>query len=196
LQKSRRFSWVIILIVTILILPLAGIGGALLLENQDLFCAACHTEPESTYYQQSIQANPGTLAAYHTQKKIGCIDCHSGAGAFGRLEGLEQGTHDLIAFIGGAYRRPSVTTNPLGDPGCVKCHERITSNSSKSVAMNGHYHTFLPVWQSMEKQTAARCGSCHTSHTKGLEGLAFMSQGKVAQLCDNCHTALSGKIKK
>ena len=177
-------------------LPLFGIGGALALENQDAFCAVCHTEPEATYYQQSIKSSPVTLAAYHTQRKINCIDCHSGAGTFGRIRGLQQGAHDLLAFLSGAFQRPALTTQPLGDPGCVKCHERIVNNlgASGSVAMNGHYHAYLTTWQSLDAR-AARCGTCHPSHVNGLDGLKFMSQGKVGQLCENCHIALSGKIK-
>ena len=178
-------------------LPLVGIGGALLLENQDSFCAACHTEPETTYYDQSIKPSPVTLAAYHTQQKINCIDCHNGAGTFGRLSGLQQGAHDLLAFLSGTYRHPAITTNPLGDPACVKCHEHITNESStgKNVVMNGHYHTYLPLWKTTDSQSAL-CGACHAAHIKGLEGLAFMSQGKVGTVCENCHTALGGKISR
>jgi nitrate/TMAO reductase-like tetraheme cytochrome c subunit len=73
-----------IIVIAIPLLAAGGIGAALALENQDSFCAACHTEPEYKYYQQSIQPNAATLAAHHTQKKIACIDCHSGSGTFGR----------------------------------------------------------------------------------------------------------------
>jgi predicted CXXCH cytochrome family protein len=36
---------------------------------------------------------------------------------------------------------------------------------------------------------------CHAPHSTALESLKFMNQGKVGQLCENCHDALSGVVK-
>jgi len=174
------------------ILVIGGVGVSLALENQDVFCASCHTEPEATYYQQSMQANPGTLAAFHRQKATACIDCHSGGGILGRSEGLTQGAQDLMAFLSGTYHHPAITLNPLSDASCLKCHQDIPqSRPGVSRASNGHYHLYLSRWQAADPQ-AARCITCHTAHTHGLDGLQFMNQGRVAQVCDNCHTALGG----
>ena len=127
-----------------IILAIGGVGVSLALENQDLFCASCHTEPEATYYQQSTQSNPGTLAAYHRQKQTACIDCHSGGGILGRSEGMAQGAQDLAAYLSGNYRHPAITTNPLSNDSCLKCHQDVTqSRRSGSRATNGHYHFFL-----------------------------------------------------
>lgn len=51
------------------------------LESNDAFCASCHTEPESTYYQQSLAPEKATLAAFHSAEGTRCIDCHSGKGS-------------------------------------------------------------------------------------------------------------------
>ncbi len=185
---------VLVIVVGGCVLGTAGIGVALALENQDAFCAACHTQPEAAYYQQSIQAQATTLAAFHTQKQTACIDCHSGSGLVGRYKGLQQGEHDLVNYLVGTYHRPAITTNPLGDEACLKCHADVLAQAAKgeSRATNGHYHVFLPRWQKIDAN-AAHCTTCHSAHAQGLASLAFMAQGKVGQVCDQCHTALSGQ---
>jgi predicted CXXCH cytochrome family protein len=180
------------------VLAFGGVGVSLALENQDAFCASCHTEPEVTYYRQSTQANPATLAAFHTQKQTACIDCHSGGGVLGRSLGLAQGAQDLMSYLSGDYHRPAITTNPLGDDSCTKCHSNIFSRANRrggGESRNGHYHYFLARWQAADPNHAAHCTTCHTAHTTGLDGLQFMNQGKVAQVCDRCHTALGGRIR-
>ena len=193
-MRKLLFALTLVLVIAVVV-AIGGLGVALALENQDAFCTSCHTEPEVTFYQQSIQERASTLAAFHRQKQTACIDCHSGAGIFGRRQGLQQGAHDLASFLSGNYNQPAITTNPLGDDSCIKCHlDAFAERRTESRAMNGHYHSFLPRWQSVD-QNAARCTSCHSAHTKGLESLAFMAQGKVARVCDDCHTALSGDIR-
>ena len=188
----RLFLFGCLVLVGSVIVVIGGVGVSLALENQDAFCASCHTEPEATYYQHSTQPNPGTLAAFHTQKETTCIDCHSGGGVWGRSEGLTQGAQDLMAFLSGAYHRPAISLNPLSDVSCLKCHLDVSqSRPSGSRATNGHYHLFLPRWQAADPQ-AAGCITCHAAHSHGLDGLEFMNQGRVAQVCDACHTALSG----
>ncbi len=179
-----------------IVFMIGGVGVSLALENQDVFCASCHTEPEVTYYQQSTQSNPTTLAAFHTQKQTGCIDCHSGGGALGRSEGLIQGGQDLMMFLSGSYHKPAITTNPLSDDSCTKCHSNIFTRTGNrgggrgGEGRNGHYHYFLARWQAADPNNAAHCVTCHTAHTTGLNGLQFMNQGQVAQQCDNCHAAM------
>ncbi len=47
------------------------------LESNDSFCASCHVEPETTYYQESLRLDEApTLAAFHAGEKTLCIDCH------------------------------------------------------------------------------------------------------------------------
>ncbi len=178
------------LVIVLIMVAFGGVGGALALENQDSFCASCHTEPEVTYYQQSLQGTPVTLAAFHTQKQTACIDCHSGGGILGRSKGLMQGFDDLVMYYSGNYRRPAVTTNPLDDDSCVKCHNDVfVRRRGFNRQSDGHYHAFLPRWQAVDGN-AAHCEACHPSHTQGSPSHQFLVQQTVVQTCDQCHAKL------
>ncbi len=193
----RKIVWVSGWVcVSLLVLAFGSVGVSLALENQDTFCAVCHTEPESQYVNQAAQATATTLAAFHSSKHIACIDCHSGSGTFGRLEGLTQGFNDLAMFLSGNYHKPAITTSPLNDAACGKCHADVVNpkNTRGNNGSNGHYHLYLPQWQASDPK-AAHCATCHTAHTSGLASLQFMAQGKVGQLCEACHTALSGRVQ-
>ncbi len=185
----RRWSWLpgpIMVVGGILVLILIGLSGgtvyALNLENHDSFCASCHTQPETDYVAQSLQSTPQTLAAFHAQKSVNCIDCHSGSGVFGRVVGLEQGTQDLVAYMSGNYHVPAVTTYPIEDPSCLKCHQDILARRD----FNNHFHLFLARWQSVDAN-AAQCITCHTSHSNGSDNHVFLQNGPVEHACDGCH---------
>lgn len=169
-----------------LITAIGGTGYALNLEDHDAFCASCHTQPESQFYQNSLETNPTTLAVFHTQKGVRCIDCHSGYGPIGRLEGLTQGAKDLIAFYRGHYHNPAITTNELGDSSCLKCHQQAMTDRS----FNNHFHLFLSRWQGID-QNAAHCVDCHTSHSSGQSAQSFLSVPSVQQICQDCHSVLA-----
>jgi len=190
---------VVILVIGIIVaIPLLLVGTAgvsLALENQDAFCAACHTEPESKYYAQSIQTNPLTLAAYHRPKQTACIDCHSGGGSLGRMQGLVQGADDLKLYVTGNYRAPAITSNPLGDDACLKCHATVTQQQSRrgvSRSGNGHYHQFLTRWQAADAR-AAHCVTCHSGHVTNPANQTFLNNGNVATVCEHCHSVLGGR---
>lgn len=186
--------------VGIIVLIFGGTAFALNLEQQDSFCASCHTQPEVRYYDQANAARPATLAAAHAHEKsqaARCIDCHSGAGAFGRLVGLNQGAHDLISYLSGRSKSPAVTTNPLTDASCIKCHSD-TVPAQVLTAVQGtrnHYHLYLPYWHQLDDR-AARCADCHTAHTTGNTTDHFVNNGAAAIVCENCHRALSGKATR
>jgi hypothetical protein len=196
-QKSKRKGrkWLpgplilagIIAIGLALIVSAGGTAYALNLENHDAFCASCHTEPEGEFYQNSLQTSSTTLAAYHVQKNVRCIDCHSGSGLFGRLQGLEQGAQDLIAYESGNYHHPAITTNPLGDGSCLKCHAEVTKNES----FNNHFHVFLAQWQSIDPH-AAHCIDCHTSHSVAQASQSYLAVATVQNECQACH-AVAGR---
>lgn len=179
-----------IVMIGVLILGVGAVGSALAMENRDSFCTSCHTEPEVTYYQQSLQPSAPTLAAFHTGKQTACIDCHSGGGIFGRAKGLMQGADDLMMYYGGNYNRPAVTTNPLGDDSCIKCHQdALTRRRGARRVMDGHYHAFLSRWQAKDPN-AARCITCHTSHTQGAAAQQYLQASRVNQTCDQCHAVM------
>lgn len=168
---------------------LAATGGtvyALRLEENDAFCASCHTEPETRYYNQSAAPGAATLAAFHAHKDVRCIDCHSAGGTFGRADGLMQGAHDLLTFYSGRYHSPAITTSPLGDDSCLKCHADVTTRRS----FNNHFHFFLARWQSTDAN-AASCIDCHGGHPETSASVRFMQPSRVNQVCQDCHQALS-----
>ena len=165
----------------------SGTTYAIQQENHDSFCASCHTEPENQYYQQSLDQAAPTLAVFHTQKQVRCIDCHSGGGPFGRVEGLMQGTQDLTAYYSGNYHKPAVTLNKLSDDSCLKCHEQVTSSGG----FNNHFHRFLSQWQSLDPN-AAHCVDCHTSHPAASGTQGYLATGLVTGVCQRCHASLGG----
>ena len=169
-MKIWRSWW--ILLFSIGFLFVGTITTAVTLENQDSFCASCHTEPESTYYHRA-QTNPSDLASAHSQfeSTVRCIDCHSGLGTSGRIDSLKQGSQDLTAYIFGNYHQPAVTANPIGDQGCTKCHTNdnidfTQPNASLVSTSRSHYHlnAYLEEWLNREPNPNGSCSTCHTSH--------------------------------
>jgi nitrate/TMAO reductase-like tetraheme cytochrome c subunit len=63
----------------------------------DQFCASCHTQPESIFFQRSTGALAVDLASFHTTQKTRCIDCHSGPGLFGRMQAELLGARNASA---------------------------------------------------------------------------------------------------
>jgi predicted CXXCH cytochrome family protein len=167
---------------------IAAAGGtayAVQLENQDGFCASCHTQPETNYYQQTQVKDTSSLAALHAQKSVRCIDCHSGGGPFGRVDGLSQGARDTLVYYSGHYQSPAVTTSPLGDGSCTKCH----ADAMGQQTFNNHFHVFLGRWQSVDPN-AAHCVDCHTSHPSAAPAQQYLDSTAVQTVCGNCHNAL------
>ncbi len=174
-------------VVVLLIFGAAGgTAYAIQQENQDAFCASCHTEPESKYYQASLAQNSPDLAAFHAQKQARCIDCHSGGGVFGRAEGLAQGAQDLVAYQSGRYHAPAITLSKLGDGSCLKCHADVASNGG----FNNHFHAFLSRWQSVDSN-AAHCVDCHVAHQQGDPNQQFLATQTVQNICQGCHNVLA-----
>jgi predicted CXXCH cytochrome family protein len=155
------------------------------LENHDDFCASCHTQPETQYYQQSLDQNPATLAAFHASKTVRCIDCHSGSGPFGRMEGLTQGTQDLLSYYSGHYNKPAITTNKLSDDTCLNCHDEMLGRTD----FNNHFHTFLSRWQSVDPN-ASGCVDCHSGHPTANGTQQYLLISEAQQVCQDCHRVM------
>ncbi len=185
IQRSRPLIIFAGVVAVLAVFAAGSTAYALNLENHDPFCASCHSEPESKYVQQSLDKNAATLASFHAQSSVRCIDCHSGSGPLGRLVGLSQGSQDLLSYYSGNYHNPAITTTKLGDESCLKCHADVSTNQT----FNNHFHLFLPRWQAVDPQ-AAHCIDCHTAHTAGITTQLFLEQAPVQQICENCHAAI------
>jgi hypothetical protein len=158
------------------------------LESNDAFCASCHVEPETTYYQASLKPQiANTLAAFHAGENTLCIDCHSRKWIPGRLWAQWGGLQNLLSYLSGSYRDPSETTRPVGDSGCSKCHSDLTWVSERP----GHYHSPGMRWRWRSAGGPANtCEACHPSHEPvGSLAERFMEIDLIEAKCDACHDA-------
>ena len=190
-RKSKRSPILLVALIAgavILLLTASGFAFAATQEQQDAFCASCHTQPETTYYQRSLESTPTDLASFHYQQKdVRCIDCHSGSGIFGRVGAEMLGAHNALAWYTNTATQPAKLTVPIGDVNCLKCHAQVTSDRT----MNNHFHYFLSRWQSVDPN-AAHCVTCHSSHTQdGTSADQFLNEQRTTNQCDACHRVLS-----
>ncbi len=171
-----------------------GYFGATKLEENDAFCASCHSEPESTFFRRSVSAHAADLASLHAhlaqtqagQSPTRCIDCHAGPGFSGRAHALSIGARDALKWFSGTATQPAKTTQPLDDAACLQCHTAVASDAG----FDRHFHRYLSRWQQQEA-AAGRCAACHTAHTlDGNAAIGFLQQQRTQAVCDQCHKAL------
>jgi nitrate/TMAO reductase-like tetraheme cytochrome c subunit len=208
LNKKRIPVVPIILIglVVGVVLAISGFGFAASQETHDAFCASCHTQPESTFFQRSSGAQPVDLASFHTAQQAHCIDCHSGQGLVGRVTAELMGARNAFKWYTGTAIQPAVVTFAIGDQNCTKCHQDVTQQgftpkyqitipgSANSGREGGgranHYHLFLARWQAASP-TAGTCISCHSGHAAGSTAQnGFMDAQNVQDTCNACHRVL------
>lgn len=191
-KKSRQFSrWLSIILLGLSFfvgIAATSVGVSVKMENNDAFCAGCHTEPESAYVARAQAADSGDLAAHHAhlKKGVGCIECHSGEGIKGRANALKLGARDLVSYGGGNYPQPAPLTWAIPDGNCTKCHSDIF----QSRGFNNHFHFLLPRWQKSKPQAAASCVACHSSHTQDADAQGFLNKQRTVKQCNNCHTTM------
>jgi hypothetical protein len=188
-KKRSPFVLLLALLGAGIVLVAAGFGFAATQESKDSFCSSCHTQPESTFYQRSQDAQATDLASAHHGKDVRCIDCHSGAGVSGRVQAELMGAHNAFKFFTGTAVQPAVLTKPIGDANCLKCHEKVTSEQANQ---NNHFHIFLTRWQTADPK-AGSCVSCHSSHTTdGTVDIQFLNRDRTLAVCEACHASLGG----
>jgi predicted CXXCH cytochrome family protein len=181
-----RFAWVGLGIV--LLLTTGILLTAAHLEENDGFCASCHSQPETTFFQRTQTTDAVDLASSHYTHQVKCIDCHSGPGVTGRLGAMRVGAGDLIAFATHTDTQPAPLTVPIDDANCLKCHPDVANTRD----FNRHFHAFLSRWQAIDK-TAATCVDCHSAHsTDGSASLGFLQQARTERVCQRCH-AVAGR---
>ncbi len=189
--RSRRLSprtrmILLTAVAALAVLALAAFITGDQLENHDSFCASCHSQPETTYYQRSLAPKPVDLASWHWTKATRCIDCHSGKGLTGRLGAMMVGAGDLFAWVSGTAHQPAPLLVPIGDGNCLKCHSDVPATQD----FNLHFHAFLTQWQANDPN-AGSCVSCHSSHTTdGDPNSQFLTAQRVQPVCEACHAAL------
>lgn len=154
-------------------------------EERDSFCASCHSQPETTYFERSQAVTATDLASFHRAKSTRCIDCHSGPSVIGRISAMGLGATDLFAFITGTAQQPAPLKVPITDGNCLKCH----ADTAQTRDFNRHFHAFLSKWQAIDK-SAATCVDCHSAHTTdGLANITFLQEQRTIAVCQRCHQA-------
>lgn len=197
--------------VIVVLLAAGGFGFAASQETHDSFCASCHTQPETTFFQRSTAEQPVDLASFHTTQNTLCINCHSGAGVLGRVQAELMGARNAIKWYTGTAIQPAVITYAIGDQNCLKCHQDVTSRTftpkenitipgiraggegfgeGEGEGRNNHWHNFMSRWQAADPN-AGRCVSCHAGHTTDSNAQSgFMSAQNVQATCNACHQVL------
>jgi nitrate/TMAO reductase-like tetraheme cytochrome c subunit len=211
-KRLRRFTFVLAGLAAFGVLVAAGgFAFAASKESHDPFCASCHTQPESTFFQRSTAAQPVDLASYHTTQQTRCIDCHSGPGILGRLRAEWMGAHNALAWYTHTAVQPAVLTHPIRDANCLKCHQDVTQRGyvpKVPIAIGGlgegegregeeggsnHWHEFLARWQTVDLN-AGTCTSCHPGHsTGGTAQTGFENLQTTRAVCEDCHGVLRGE---
>lgn len=173
-------------IALVLVLTIGGFSFAATQESRDAFCASCHTQPESTFYQNSQGSQAVDMASAHTPKNVRCIDCHSGVGVTGRVQAELLGARNAVLWYSGTAKQPAPLTNPIPDANCLKCHQQVTTQSE---GRQNHFHYFLSRWQAQDPN-AAGCVSCHSGHSTDTSAVYNQEQAANRQVCDACHQVL------
>jgi predicted CXXCH cytochrome family protein len=164
-------------------------GGAFTMhmEDNDSFCASCHTQPEVTYVERA-HSPMMDLASAHAVENVACIECHSGAGLTGRASAILEGANNAAKFVVGQYNSPAVAAKPLADENCLKCHAEVTVTNQP----DRHFHFFLARWQQADP-TAGNCTSCHQAHVPGGRvETGFLQEVNTQAVCAQCHAAAVG----
>lgn len=120
------------------------------LEEHDAFCASCHTEPETTFYQNTLAAEPVDRAAYVTRTAkqpaplsspiddSNCLKCHQD---ITQTQDFNRYFHVFLAQW--QQLDPNAGT-------CVDCHSAHTADGDPELG-------FL-----QENRAVQVCQSCHT----------------------------------
>ncbi len=185
IRKTRKWTKFLLLAggLIFVFIPSSVLVGAQL-ENNDAFCASCHTEPETTYYHRTQGSDLSDLAAFHAGEGVRCIDCHSGEGMNGRLHAMTVGSQDLLKFVSRSYPQPAPLTHPIIDENCLKCHQTVVGNRE----FTNHYHVFMAKWHELDKNSG-NCVDCHAGHaTDVAPQQAFLNEQQTEATCDACHT--------
>ncbi len=186
---TRLFTFPLVLVLAVPIILVAG-STVVVAQNEenDAFCASCHTQPESTFFQRAQAGAAVDLASDHRSHSTKCIDCHSGSGLTGRMAAISLGAKNGLALLTRTDIQPAPLTIAIGDSNCLKCHP----NTEAETDFDHHYHAFLLRWKAVDP-TAANCVDCHTAHlTDGDSTQAFLNTQRTEAVCQHCHSVLGG----
>ncbi len=186
-QRPAFWWWTLGAALVLLVVFGGSVYASSRLEEDDAFCASCHTEPEVTYFNRTQTPSAVDLASFHHGETARCIDCHSGPGVDGRLNTIMTlGVRDLVLYATHQAKQPAPLTQLIPDANCLKCHEDVPQTRS----FDRHFHAFLSRWQAQDS-SAATCVDCHSSHTTdGQANLGYLQEVRTEAVCNRCHRSL------
>ncbi|MGE5263663.1 MAG: hypothetical protein ACM3S0_09795 [Acidobacteriota bacterium] len=187
--RSWHWRWLALGILVGLSALIGGVGFVSYQEQNDTFCTACHTQPETEYFQRALQAdaqqNAQDLASFHHRKKdIRCIDCHVGEGALGRAAVVSVAAWDALKFYTRLARQPAVIVIPVQNEACIKCH----LDDIRKPGFENHEHN--KYFDPKEDPPAIACTHCHVTHRLGDEKQAFQFRDAILPRCEYCHAQM------
>jgi len=112
---------------------------------------------------------------------------------------------DTVRFLIGRYDEPTAMRLPLRDADCRQCHTPILNNTARTAeGMGVRAETTFEAetetegrggtsYHAIREHDSVRlaCIRCHGAHTTDSEaGRRFISQGRVAPLCRECHPTM------
>jgi len=168
-------------------LGIVAAGGGLYFETRDSFCAACHTQPETMYYERSVDDRSGGIdlaSFHHMEDSTRCIDCHGGVGLRARLATLALAAGDTLQYATGRYQQPAMIGQPLANPNCRQCHDDAVTNQG----FENHFHNLMDDSES----PLIFCAACHISHQEGDDRAFFVREEDVFPSCNRCHAVMGG----
>ncbi len=201
--------WIRATIGVIAAVLLISLGSALTIsqvEENNAFCASCHTPLEVLYVNQADQATPENspnLAAFHyaitahrengAVPVVNCVACHRGDnGVQDRTIALTLGAWNTVRWLmgddgtGAAERR---RLEWLPNNSCLRCHSDVFADRN----FENHYHFYLPEYnqdpivQADAEANVLYCNACHVSHDDIPQELDFLADEIVFPACKKCH---------
>lgn len=179
----RLVALVALVGVVVLVGGLDWISSA---EQDDEFCASCHTQPESEFFDRNVSADatgsPEDLASFHHRiQGVRCIDCHVGEGFIGRAAVVSIAAWDAIKHYTGLQRQPATIVVPIQNQACAKCH----ASDIRRAGFENHYHN--EYFDPKLSPPAIACAECHESHRVGDQRTAFQFRDAILPRCEYCH---------
>jgi hypothetical protein len=190
----------------ILVMGLGSAATVSRVEENNRFCASCHTPLETLYVDQAARAGPEdspNLAAYHyaatvqrddgAASIVNCVACHRGDNGPGhRAVALALGAINTIQWLlgdDGSNAAGKRRFDRLPSAGCSRCHDDALAEQG----FENHFHFYLaeynadPVTRGDVAANALLCNDCHVSHQNIPQKLDFLADEIVFPACTRCH---------
>lgn len=143
-KKSKKKIGVLVGAV-VLVLAIAGIGGAIWHEQPSFCNAICHS-PMDAYVEGYYEGDD--LARIHMEAEISCLDCHEST--------LAQQVSEGVAWVTGNFKTKPDMMVDFDNGQCLKCHISEEFQAAKT--------DFLKINPHSDAHQVLKCTDCHKSH--------------------------------